>query len=84
MSSQNVGSGLASFGAFVFFYYSAWIFVVVIIIQPFLDRNHWVQDLFLDKIWAVRIPQILMLIGILVLISAIGITFICKRKEKVA
>ena len=32
MSSQNIGSGLASFGAFVFFYYSAWIFVVVFFI----------------------------------------------------
>ena len=84
MSSKTVGSGLASLGAFIFFYYSTWVFVTVISNQPFIHSEHWLNAYFLDRRWAVRIPQILLVVGVSLLLSLLVVTLLCSKKEKKA
>ena len=84
MSSQVVGSSLASLGAFIFFYYSTWIFITVIPIQPFISSTHWLQDFFIDREWAIRIPQYLLLAGLSLLALLAAMALACTRKQKSA
>ncbi|OMJ74722.1 hypothetical protein SteCoe_26300 [Stentor coeruleus] len=77
MSSNTVGSGIASLGALIFFYYSTWIFII-----PFIDSSHWLHAYFLDKIWAVRIPQILLVLGLGMISSLLLIATVCSKKQK--
>ncbi|OMJ71283.1 hypothetical protein SteCoe_30544 [Stentor coeruleus] len=79
MSSKTVGNGLASLGVFIFLYYSTWIFIV-----PFADSSHWVHGYFIDKVWAVRIPQALLAVGLFGILMLVLAVTICSKKQKIA
>lgn len=84
MSSQLVGTGIAGLGAIIFFYYSTWIFITVTHIQPFISNTHWIQNFFIDRVWAIIIPQFLLLSGLTLITLLALLTLLCSRKAKVA
>lgn len=62
----------------VFVYYSAWVFVL-----PFVDESNILQNFFLPRDYAIKIPVLLLLIAGLGVGSFIGNVLIKKaQKEK--
>ncbi|KAJ3321603.1 Centrosomal protein of 83 kDa [Boothiomyces sp. JEL0866] len=59
VSDKIVGSIMMFISFVVFTYYSTWVFIV-----PFLTPDHYLQSLFLPYEWAIRIPILLLVIGI--------------------
>lgn len=72
-----VGVGMLTVATVVFVYYSLWTFLV-----PFVDPSHPIAALFPDREWAVRIPALLLVLGVLVVGSFIGITVSKSNKKK--
>ncbi|RMJ25710.1 hypothetical protein PHISP_03441 [Aspergillus sp. HF37] len=62
-----------------FLYYSAWT-----LLMPFVDPGHPLQDLFPPRIWAIRIPVIITLLGSAVVGTFIAIVMINSNKKKAA
>lgn len=54
------------------------------IFQPFVDPGHPLHDLFPPRVWAIRIPVILTLLGSAVVGTFIGIVMINSNKKKAA
>lgn len=52
--------------------------------QPFVDIDHPLHDLFPPRVWAIRIPVILTLLGSAVVGTFIGIVMINSNKKKAA
>ncbi|KAJ3258564.1 Centrosomal protein of 83 kDa [Boothiomyces macroporosus] len=59
VSDKIVGSTMMFISFIVFTYYSTWVFIV-----PFLTPDHYLHSLFLPYEWAIRIPVLLLVIGI--------------------
>ncbi|KAJ5921599.1 dolichol phosphate-mannose biosynthesis regulatory protein [Penicillium verhagenii] len=51
---------------------------------PFVDPGHPLHDLFPARVWAIRIPVILALLGSAVVGTFIGIVMINSNKKKAA
>lgn len=60
----------------VFVYYTAWVFLL-----PFLDENNFLQSFFLPRVYAIRLPFLLLLLGGLAVGSFIARVMI-KTAEK--
>ena len=54
------------------------------IVQPFVNPGHPLHDLFPPRVWAIRIPVILTLLGSAVVGTFIGIVMINSNKKKAA
>ena len=54
------------------------------IVQPFVDPGHPLHDFFPPRVWAIRIPVILALLGSAVVGTFIGIVMINSNKKKAA
>ncbi|KAK4062591.1 uncharacterized protein Triagg1_9832 [Trichoderma aggressivum f. europaeum] len=52
--------------------------------QPFVDGDHPLQNLFLPRVWAIRIPVILLLLGSAVVGSFVGMVMIRSNQKKAA
>lgn len=52
--------------------------------QPFVDQGHPLHDLFPPRVWAIRIPVILTLLGSAVVGSFLGIVMISGSRKKAA
>lgn len=52
--------------------------------KPFVDPGHPLHDLFPPRVWAIRIPVILTLLGSAVVGSFLGIMMIRSSKKKAA
>jgi len=53
-------------------------------VQPFVDEDHPLQSLFPPRVWAIRIPVILILLGSAVVGSFLGVVMIQSNKKKAA
>ncbi|KAI1402208.1 dolichol phosphate-mannose biosynthesis regulatory protein [Hypoxylon fuscum] len=63
----------------VFAYYSIWTLVM-----PFVDADHPLHSLFLPRVWAIRIPVILVLLGCAVVGSFLSVVMIRSNRKKAA
>ncbi|KAL4884348.1 dolichol phosphate-mannose biosynthesis regulatory [Aspergillus karnatakaensis] len=63
----------------IFLYYTAWT-----LLMPFVDPGHPLHAFFLPRVWAIRIPVFLTLLGSAVVGTFIGIVMINSNKKKVA
>ena len=54
------------------------------LVQPFVDDSHPVQSLFPPRVWAIRIPVILLLLGGAVVGSFLGVVMIRSNRKKAA
>jgi len=50
--------------------------------QPFVDSNHPIQTLFPPRVWAIRIPVILLLLGGAVVGSFLSVVMIRSNRKK--
>jgi dolichol phosphate-mannose biosynthesis regulatory protein len=53
-------------------------------IQPFVDEDHPLQSFFPPRVWAIRIPVILTLLGSAVVGSFLGMVMIRSNRKKAA
>nr|POE77499.1 dolichol phosphate-mannose biosynthesis regulatory protein [Quercus suber] len=61
----------------VFAYYTVWTLLL-----PFVDESHPLQLLFLPRVWAIRIPVILLLLGGAVVGSFLSLVMIRSNRKK--
>lgn len=77
----------------VFAYYTVWALLMVqticiflvtqlIISQPFVDEEHPLHSLFPPRVWAIRIPVILILLGSAVVGSFLSVVMIRSNRKK--
>lgn len=77
-SDKLVGTGLLLASVTIFVYYTLWVIVL-----PFVDTSHPVQDFFLPRKYAIAIPTVLVIIVVALVVSFIGLTVMkSARKEK--
>jgi len=74
-----VGLVMLGVATAVFLYYSLWTLVM-----PFVDDSHPVQSLFPPRVWAIRIPVILLLLGGAVVGSFLSLVMIRSNRKKAA
>ncbi|KAL3461058.1 dolichol phosphate-mannose biosynthesis regulatory [Aspergillus heterothallicus] len=79
MLGQLVGSAMLLAATAIFLYYTAWT-----LLMPFVDPGHPLHAFFLPRVWAIRIPVFLTLLGSAVVGTFIGIVMINSNKKKVA
>ncbi|KAF4260019.1 hypothetical protein KXW98_004188 [Aspergillus fumigatus] len=79
MLGQLVGSAMLLVATAIFLYYTAWT-----LLMPFVDTGHPLHDLFPPRVWAIRIPVILTLLGSAVVGTFIGLVMINSNRKKAA
>lgn len=55
---------------------------VLILTQPFVDDDHILHSLFLPRVWAIRIPVILLILGTTVVGSFLSVVMIRSNRKK--
>ena len=80
----------------VFLYYTIWTLLMVGLstlpqdldliraFQPFVDSDHPLQNVFPPRVWAIRIPVILILLGSAVVGSFLSAVMIRSNRKKAA
>ncbi|KAI9817853.1 MAG: hypothetical protein M1827_000972 [Pycnora praestabilis] len=63
----------------VFLYYTIWT-----LLMPFVDPGHPLHDLFPPRVWAIRIPVILILLGSAVVGSFLSVVMIRSNRKRIA
>ncbi|KAG5368567.1 Dolichol phosphate-mannose biosynthesis regulatory protein [Yarrowia sp. C11] len=82
MLDQLVGAGMLAVATIVFVYYSSWTFIL-----PFVDESHFLHQFFPPRVWAIRIPVILLVIAFGIVgtfVSSVMIKQAEKEKKKLA
>ncbi|KAL8370329.1 hypothetical protein RB595_000623 [Gaeumannomyces hyphopodioides] len=73
MLDKLVGLAMLVAASVVFLYYS-----------PFVDSDHPLQNVFPPRVWAIRIPVILILLGSAVVGSFLSVVMIRSNRKKAA
>ena len=79
----------------IFLYYTTWTLLMVglhakmcscgaNLAKPFVDPGHPLHDLFPPRVWAIRIPVILLLLGSAVVGSFLSVVMIKSNRKKAA
>ncbi|KAL1587435.1 hypothetical protein WHR41_03884 [Cladosporium halotolerans] len=63
----------------VFAYYTIWT-----LLMPFVDDSHPIQSLFPPRVWAIRIPVIILLLGGAVVGSFLSVVMVRSNRKKAA
>ncbi|KAI9670986.1 MAG: hypothetical protein M1831_005071 [Alyxoria varia] len=63
----------------VFLYYTIWT-----LFMPFVDTDHPLHSIFPPRVWAIRIPVILILLGSAVVGSFLSVVMIRSNRRKAA
>ncbi|KAL1971734.1 hypothetical protein VTN31DRAFT_1822 [Thermomyces dupontii] len=79
MLGPLVGSAMLLIATAVFLYYTAWT-----LLMPFVDDDHPLHNFFPPRVWAIRIPVILTILGSTVVGSFMGIVMIRSSRKKAA
>ncbi|KAM4060325.1 dolichol phosphate-mannose biosynthesis regulatory protein (DPM2) domain-containing protein [Hirsutella rhossiliensis] len=74
-----VGLAMLVAASVVFLYYTVWT-----LLMPFVDDDHPLQNFFLPRVWAIRIPVILVLLGSAVVGSFLSMVMIRSNRKKAA
>ncbi|THX20467.1 hypothetical protein D6D17_00650 [Aureobasidium pullulans] len=72
-----VGASMLIVATTVFLYYTIWTLVM-----PFVDSSHPSQSLFPPRVWAIRLPVILILVGGAVVGSFLSLIMIKSNRQK--
>ncbi|CAI0649624.1 Dolichol phosphate-mannose biosynthesis regulatory protein [Colletotrichum fructicola] len=79
MLGTLVGLAMLVAASVIFTYYSIWT-----LLMPFVDDDHPLQNFFPPRVWAIRIPVILILVGCAVVGSFLGTVMIRSNRKKAA
>ncbi|KAM0691776.1 hypothetical protein Q7P36_007976 [Cladosporium allicinum] len=74
-----VGLAMLILASTVFAYYTVWT-----LLMPFVDDSHAIQSLFPPRVWAIRIPVILLLLGGAVVGSFLSVVMVRSNRKKAA
>lgn len=74
-----VGLAMLTIASAVFLYYTIWT-----LFMPFVDADHPLQSLFPPRVWAIRIPVILILLGSTVVGSFLSVVMIRSNRKRAA
>ncbi|QPC73727.1 hypothetical protein HYE68_004479 [Fusarium pseudograminearum] len=74
-----VGLAMLVAASVVFTYYTIWT-----LLMPFVDDDHPLQNFFPPRVWAIRIPVIIILLGSAVVGSFLGMVMIRSNQKKAA
>ncbi|KAG2164008.1 hypothetical protein JADG_003747 [Aureobasidium aubasidani] len=77
MLGPLVGASMLIVATTVFLYYTIWTLVM-----PFVDSSHPSQSLFPPRVWAIRLPVILILVGGAVVGSFLSLIMIKSNRQK--
>ncbi|RKP39995.1 putative dolichyl-phosphate mannosyltransferase polypeptide 2, partial [Dimargaris cristalligena] len=77
LQDKAVGGFLLLLSVAVFGYYSIWT-----LIMPFVDADHPLHQFFLPREYAIRIPVVLILLGLTVVGSFLAMVMIKSEKKK--
>ncbi|GAB7352949.1 hypothetical protein MBLNU459_g3524t1 [Dothideomycetes sp. NU459] len=77
MLGPLVGGSMLIAATAVFLYYTVWTLVM-----PFVDSSHPSQSLFPPRVWAIRIPVVLILAGGAVVGSFLSVVMIRSNRKK--
>ncbi|KAF2461354.1 dolichol phosphate-mannose biosynthesis regulatory, partial [Lineolata rhizophorae] len=72
-----IGLAMLVVATAVFTYYTIWT-----LLMPFVDEDHPLHSLFPPRVWAIRIPVILILLGSAVVGSFLGVVMIRSNRKK--
>ncbi|RYP17122.1 hypothetical protein DL765_004741 [Monosporascus sp. GIB2] len=78
-SGTLVGLAMLVAASVVFLYYSIWTLAM-----PFVDSDHPLHAFFPPRVWAIRIPVILILLGSAVVGSFLSVVMIRSNRKKAA
>ncbi|KAI0603082.1 dolichol phosphate-mannose biosynthesis regulatory protein [Biscogniauxia sp. FL1348] len=79
MLGTLVGLAMLVAASVVFLYYSIWTLAM-----PFVDADHPLQNFFPPRVWAIRIPVILVLLASAVVGSFLSVVMIRSNRKKAA
>ncbi|KAL9126325.1 MAG: hypothetical protein Q9217_004609 [Psora testacea] len=79
MLDKLVGLAMLIVATTVFLYYTTWT-----LLMPFVDSDHPLHAYFPPRVWAIRIPVILILIGSAVVGSFLSVVMIRSNRKKAA
>lgn len=79
MLDKIVGVAMLLAASVVFLYYTFWT-----LFMPFVDADHPLQNFFPPRVWAIRIPVILVLLGSAVVGSFLSVVMIKSNRKKAA
>ncbi|CAJ0553435.1 Ff.00g119470.m01.CDS01 [Fusarium sp. VM40] len=79
MLDKIVGLAMLVAASVVFTYYTIWA-----LLMPFVDDDHPLQNFFPPRVWAIRIPVIIILLGSAVVGSFLGMVMIRSNQKKAA
>ncbi|KAF4587780.1 dolichyl-phosphate mannosyltransferase polypeptide 2, regulatory subunit [Ophiocordyceps camponoti-floridani] len=77
MLDKLLGLAMLVAASVVFLYYSVWT-----LLMPFVDDDHPLQNFFLPRVWAIRIPVIFVLLVSAVVGSFLGTVMIRSNRKK--
>ncbi|KAI4147488.1 MAG: hypothetical protein LQ340_005531 [Diploschistes diacapsis] len=79
MLDKLLGLAMLIAATAIFLYYTTWT-----LLMPFVDPGHPLHDLFPPRVWAIRIPVILLLLGSAVVGSFLSVVMIKSNRKKAA
>jgi len=79
MLDKLVGLAMLTAASVIFLYYTVWT-----LLMPFVDTDHPLHALFPPRVWAIRIPVILILLGVSVVGSFLGVVMIRSNRKRAA
>ncbi|KAI1074350.1 dolichol phosphate-mannose biosynthesis regulatory protein [Whalleya microplaca] len=79
MLGTLVGLAMLVAASVVFLYYSIWTLAM-----PFVDSDHPLHNFFPPRVWAIRLPVILVLLGAAVVGSFLSVVMIRSNRKKAA
>ncbi|KAK5241241.1 dolichol phosphate-mannose biosynthesis regulatory protein [Cryomyces antarcticus] len=77
MLDRLIGLAMLIAASVVFLYYTIWT-----LLMPFVDQDHPLQSLFPPRVWAIRIPVILILLGSAVVGSFLSVVMIRSNRKR--
>ncbi|CAK7202651.1 Dolichol phosphate-mannose biosynthesis regulatory protein [Sporothrix eucalyptigena] len=77
MLDKLAGLAMLVAASVVFLYYTIWA-----LLMPFVDADHPLQNFFPPRVWAIRIPVILILLGSAVVGTFLSMVMIRSNRKK--
>ncbi|KAI8814523.1 dolichol phosphate-mannose biosynthesis regulatory protein [Cladochytrium replicatum] len=77
LADRLVGGFFLFVSVLVFVYYSVWALLL-----PFVDVSSHIHSLFPPRVWAIRAPLLLLVIGVTVIVSFISLVMIRSAAQK--
>jgi len=76
-SDKALGGAMLLTASIVFVYYTIWT-----ILLPFFDASSPIHDYFPSREWAIRLPAFVLVVGLAVIGTFVGLTIIAENRKQ--